>query len=100
MIAWHGRCQSSLRKQGKKRPRVGSIAVVATDVGTARQWLSTYGPVPGDPDATNFHAEGVVRAGFRISYVVIHNAGQDYNYKSGDEPMAHALQKAAEYLSN
>ncbi len=100
LIAWHDRCEKTLRQQGRKNPQVGDIAAVTTDVATARQWLSTYGPVPGDPDATYFHAEGFVRSGHLLSYLILHNAGQDYNYEQGDEPMANALKKAAEFLNN
>jgi len=100
LIAWHDRCEKTLRQQGRKNPQVGDIAAVTTDVATARQWLSTYGSVPGDPDATYFHAEGFVRSGHLLSYLILHNAGQDYNYEQGDEPMANALKKAAEFLNN
>ncbi|MBA2697448.1 MAG: hypothetical protein H0U61_01595 [Nocardioidaceae bacterium] len=98
LIAWHDRCQQLLGQQGRTSARVSSIADVATDVGIGKQWLSTYRPVPGDREASYFHAEGFVRAGDRISYLVILSAGQDYNYEPGEEPMAKALEKAGDYL--
>ena len=46
----------------------------------AHQWLTTYRSGAGDPDSGWFNAEGYVRDGDMITYLVIRNAGQDYNY--------------------
>ena len=60
------------------------------------QWLVTYRPVPGDPDSAWLQAEGFVRDGDTLTYLVMTTAGQDYNYEAGQEPMAQALGVAGE----
>jgi hypothetical protein len=58
-----------------------------------------YGPVPDDPDAQFFDAQGMAVVGSRIAMVEMVLAGQDYNYEAGQEPMVTALQHAAARLT-
>jgi hypothetical protein len=98
LLAWHDRCQQRVDQTSFDDPEVSSISEVPTDVGPGRQWMTTYRPVPGDPDSTWFNAEGFVRSADMITYLVIRNAGQDYNYPRGKEPMDDALKVAGRYL--
>ncbi len=98
LVAWHDRCQQRVDKQGLEDAEVSAISEVPTDVGPGRRWMTTYRPVPGEPDSVWFNAEGFVRSADMITYLVIRNAGQDYNYPRGKEPIDHALKVAARYL--
>ncbi len=51
--------------------------------GQAGWYLLTYGPVPGDPDARFFDAQGTALVGSRIAMVSMVLAGQDYDYPAG-----------------
>ncbi len=98
LVAWHDRCQQSVDKQGLEDAKVTAMSEIKTDVGPGRQWMTTYGPVPGEPDAVWFNAEGFVRSTDMITYLVIRNAGQDHNYPRGKEPIDNALKVAGRYL--
>ncbi|MBA3232422.1 MAG: hypothetical protein H0T17_00500 [Propionibacteriales bacterium] len=98
LIAWHDRCQRRLKQEGYQSPRVSNMSDISTDADAAKQWLVTYRPVPGDPESVWFHAEGFVRRGDAITFLVIRTAGQDYNYPRGGEPMDRALELAARRL--
>lgn len=96
LTAWRSRCADRLRQH--TRPHVGSLQDVSVPGGTAGWYLLTYGPVPGQPDAQVFDAQGMVMVGSRIAMVSLALAGQDYNYAAGHEPMVAALQRAARNL--
>ena len=67
--------------------------------GQAGWYLLTYGPVPGDPDARFFDAQGTALVGSRIAMVSMVLAGQDYDYPAGREPMVAAVQHAARKIA-
>ena len=98
LVAWHDRCQQRVDKQGLEDAKVTATAEVKTDVGPGLQWMTTYRPVPGEPDAVWFNAEGFVRSTDMITYLVIRNPGQDYTYPRGKEPIDNALKVAGRYL--
>ncbi len=99
LATWQRTCRGYLAQQ----PGVGRVGqtvdrVVQTVVGPAHSRLLSFGPVKGDRDATYFNGEGYVRDGDVISYLVVHNAGQDYNYTVAQEPVVRGLKVAARYL--
>jgi len=96
--AWQAKCAQQAKSLGLKKVQVGQISEVTTPVGAGQQWLVTYRPVPGDPNAAWLQAEGFVRDGDTLTYLVMTTAGQDYNYEPGQEPMAQALIVAAKRL--
>lgn len=99
--AWQGRCEThATEADGLKRVSVSSARSVTTKVGTGEQWMVTYRPVPGEPDSVWFNAEGYVRDGDTLTYLVIRSAGQDYNYPAGGEPVDVGLRTAGRYLLN
>lgn len=98
LTSWQQKCAKQAKKLGLKKVDVSPATEVPTATGTGTQWLVTYRPVPGDPDASWLQAEGFVRDGDTLTYLVMTTAGQDYNYESGQEPMAQALQVAAKRL--
>ena len=53
---------------------------------------------PRRPRLSWLQAEGFVRDGDTLTYLVMTTAGQDYNYEAGQEPMAQALGVAAKRL--
>jgi hypothetical protein len=95
--AWRARCADRLR--GHTRPKVGALQDVAVPGGTGGWYLLTYGPVPRDPDAQFFDAQGMAVVGSRIAMVSMVLAGQDYDYEPGKEPAVAAVQRAAAKLS-
>ncbi len=99
LASWHASCERRLLKRGLEDVRVPPMSQVTTDVGAAQQWLTTYQPVPDQPDLAWFNAEGYVRSGDMITYLVIRSAGQDYNYPRGKQPMQLAVKQAASELS-
>jgi len=96
--AWQAKCANQAESLGLKKVQVAPISDVDTTVGPGEQWLVTYRPVAGDPYAAWLQAEGFVRDGDTLTYLVMTTAGQDYNYEAGEEPMAQALQVAAKRL--
>lgn len=96
--AWQKKCARYAKSAGLKDVKVTRLSEVSTATGPGQQWLVMYGPVPGDPDASWMQAEGYVRDGDTMTYLVMTTAGQDYNYESGQEPVAQGLQVAAERL--
>jgi hypothetical protein len=97
--SWQAQCQQRLKRElGYQRAKTTKIQTDSTDVGPGEQWLSSFGPVPDDPDATWFQAEGFVEDADTLSYIVIVNAGQDYNYDTGQQPIDLALMVAGEQL--
>jgi hypothetical protein len=97
--SWHAECEHRLKKElGYERVSVSDIQTDATDVGPGEQWLSMFGPVPDDPDASWFQGEGFVEDGDTLTYIVIVNVGQDYNYENGQQPMDLALVAAGQHL--
>jgi hypothetical protein len=97
--SWHAQCEQRLKGELKyERVGITKIRTDSTDVGTGQQWLASFGPVKGHPDDTWFQAEGFVADGDTMTYVVIVNAGQDYNYEVGQEPIDLALDVAGSYL--
>lgn len=98
LATWGDRCQRRVRQQDLEDARVTAMSQVHTDAGVGRQWMTTYRPVPGEPDSTWFNAEGFVRSADMITYLVIRSSGQDYDYPPGEEPIANALQVAGRYL--
>jgi len=96
--AWQAKCAKQATSLGLKKVKVTPISDVETVVGPGQQWLVTYRPVAGDPNASWLQAEGFVRDGDTMTYLVMTTAGQDYNYEPGNEPMAQALAVAAQRL--
>ncbi|MBA3309378.1 MAG: hypothetical protein H0U28_04850 [Nocardioidaceae bacterium] len=97
--AWQQRCDAHATEEGDLlRVQVSAVRTVRTKVGAGEQWMVTYRPVPGEPDSVWFNAEGYVRDGDTLTYLVIRSAGQDYNYPSGAEPIDNALRTAGRYL--
>jgi hypothetical protein len=99
LASWQKKCRAYV----SRKPDIDSVAVtedraLQTSVGTAHSRLVGYGPVEGDPDAGYFNGEGYVRDGDVISYLVMHNVGQDYNYDEDKEPVALGLLAAANAL--
>jgi hypothetical protein len=99
LASWQKKCRAHVSRQ----PDVDSVAVtedrpLQTSVGPAHSRLVGYGPVEGDPDSGYFNGEGYVRDGDVISYLVMHNVGQDYNYDDDKEPVALGLLAAAKAL--
>ncbi len=99
LSSWHASCERRLMRRDREDVRVPPMTQVTTDVGAGQQWLTTYKPVPGQPDLAWFNAEGYVRSGDMITYLVIRSAGQDYNYPRGRQPMQLAVKQAARELS-
>jgi hypothetical protein len=98
--SWHAQCEQRLKKElGYARARVSDIHTVSTDVGPGEQWLSSFGPVPDHPDDGWFQGEGFVEDGDTLTYVVIVNVGQDYNYEAGQQPLDLALAVAGQQLA-
>jgi hypothetical protein len=98
LTAWHDKCAARARQLKLQDVHVTEMRDVPTTVGTAWQWLLTYGPVPGEPHARWFVSQGFVRDGDTITVMVYRSAGQDYNYPPGREPVDQGLQVAAKYL--
>ena len=99
LTAWHDKCaENATEESGLKRVRVSDMRDVSTPVGTGRQWMVTYKPVPGHRNWGWFDAEGFVRDGDTITYLLLRNAGQDYNYETGQEPIDRALAVAGALL--
>jgi hypothetical protein len=96
--AWHKTCRATAQDQGLKRASVGALRTVATPVGDGHQWLTTYRPVAGDPDSQWFQAAGYVADGDTLTFLVITNPGQDYNYDEGQQPMDLAVEVAGQRL--
>ena len=97
LTSWRAGCAERLR--GHTRPTLGPLQPVPVDGGTGGWYLLTYGPVPGDPGAQFFDAQGMTVVGDRIAMVALLLAGQDYDYPPGQEPAALAVQRAAQSLS-
>jgi hypothetical protein len=94
--AWRGTCAG--RHSSYPRRDVGALRSVPVSGGTAGWYLLTYGPVPGEPDAAFFDAQGTAMVGHRIAMVTMRLAGQDFDHDPGSEPMVAALQRAARKL--
>ena len=65
--SWREKCADRLTRYD--RSEVGALEDVGVPGGTGGWYLLTYGPVPGDPDAGFFDAQGmaVVGSGSRWS---------------------------------
>ncbi len=99
LMTWQKDCATYARDDlNTTRVTVSQPIEVPTHAGAGVAWLSTYGPVAGDPDAVWFVAEGFVRDGDTLTYLVMQSAGQDYNYEPGQTPLELALRVAAERL--
>lgn len=99
LTAWHNKCaRHATNDLGLKQVKVSDLRDVSTPVGTAKQWMVTYRPVPGEPESVWFNSEGFVRDGDTITYLFYKSAGQDYNYELGQEPIDRALAVAGTYL--
>jgi len=97
--SWQAECQQRLKKElGYAHAKTTKIQTDSTAVGPGEQWLSSFGPVPGEPDNTWFQAEGFVEDADTLSYIVIVNSGQDYDYAAGEQPIDLALAVAGEQL--
>jgi hypothetical protein len=97
LTAWRAQCADRLKRY--RTSDIGGLQNVSVPRGTAGWYLLTYGPVPGDPDAQFFDAQGMTLVGARIAMVSMVLAGQDYNYEPGREPMVAALRRAAQKLA-
>lgn len=100
LTAWHDNCAKAAADQGLKQVSVSRLRDVPTPVGTGHQWRLTYRPVPGQPNSAWFISQGFVRDGDTITLLVYRNAGQDYNYPVGSEPIDRALAVAGHYLAS
>ncbi|MGI8889118.1 MAG: hypothetical protein ACR2GB_09160 [Nocardioidaceae bacterium] len=99
LLTWNAKCADhGVTDLELRRVRVGQAEPVDTSASDATSWLSTYGPVRGDPEATWFVAEGFVRDTDTLTYLVFRNAGMDYNYDVGQTPLERGLRVAAERL--
>jgi hypothetical protein len=99
LTEWHDKCaEHASEESGLKRVRVSDMRDVSTPVGTGRQWMVTYTPVPGHRSWGWFDAEGFVRDGDTLTYLLYRSAGQDYDYEAGQEPIDRALAVAGAYL--
>jgi hypothetical protein len=99
--SWHAQCERHLKKElGYARASVAPIRTDSTDVGPGEQWLSIFGPLPGNPDEGWFQGEGFVEDADTLTYIVIVNVGQDYNYDTGQQPMDLALVAAGKHLES
>lgn len=96
--AWQSKCRAHLAATGHRDVRVSAPTNVPTQVGNATSWLVTYRPVAHHPAARWFDAEGFVRDGDALSYLVIRNAGRHYDYPPGRTPIDLALAVAARAL--
>jgi hypothetical protein len=98
--AWQQKCRMHATEDlGLKSVRVGDLQTVATVAGDGAQWLTIYGPAPGGSlDEGWFQAAGFVADGDTLTFLVIANVGQDYNYEDGQQPMDLAVQEAARQL--
>jgi len=98
LLAWHDRCTQQARSLGLDQVRVGEVQQAQTESGTARYWMTTY-VSPRNPGATWHHAEGFVRIGERLSYVVLRTSGSPGTPEPNDaDPVAEALDVAADRL--
>ena len=97
LTSWRKKCADQLTRYD--RSAVGALEGVGVPGGTGGWYLLTYAPVPGDPDAGFFDAQGMALVGSRIAMVELILAGQDYNYEPGQEPMVTAVKRAAAKLS-
>lgn len=96
--AWHGRCADQLGDYAQSD--VGKLQdVPGTGPGAVGHWyLLTYGPAEGEQEAGYFDAQGMVRAGRTVSVLEMRLVGQDYNYRSGREPMVGAVRASAQRI--
>ena len=78
---------------------MGAVRDVPAGAGQAGWYLLTYGPVPGDPDAQFFDAQGAAlgRVEDRDGLDGAGRPGLDY--RAGREPMVAALQRAARKIA-
>lgn len=80
--SWRDDCES--------RSSVQVSDATAVAAGQEAAWYLAASPTD-DPDLSNLEAVGFVRAGAVVSVVVMRHQGQDYNYETGQEPLALAL---------
>lgn len=92
--SWRQTCEQRLQARGV---RVADPEQVA-GTGAAAQWYLTTIPT-ADPDLATFEGVGTIRDGNRLGVVVMRNDGMDYNYETGQEPVAQALRAAAGLLT-
>jgi hypothetical protein len=89
--AWHDRCEEQLNRRFRRVSVDAAGTVVAVSGGRAEWRMATYGPVPGQREASFFDATGYAREGRRISLTTMISVGQDYNYPVGKEPIVGAV---------
>ncbi|MGH3470891.1 MAG: hypothetical protein ACRDPG_02435 [Nocardioidaceae bacterium] len=89
--AWQQGCASHAQSMGLKHVAVHAPEQLQTPVGPAEDWMVTFRPVPQGRTASWWNAEGFVRDGDTLTYLVIVSAGQDYDYPTGQQPMERAL---------
>lgn len=99
LTAWHDKCAASAAAAGLGHVKVSQLRDVPTPVGIGKQWMLSYRPVAGQPRSAGFVSQGFVRDGDTISVLVYRNAGQDYNYEVGHEPIDLGLAVAGHYLA-
>ncbi|MGZ4504119.1 MAG: hypothetical protein ACXVW3_09515 [Nocardioidaceae bacterium] len=97
--SWHRPCDDRL--SSFPRHDVGqldTVSIPGTPGADAGWYLLKYGPLQGDPNSLWFDAEGFVRVGDRVALVTMTQAGQQYDYPAGQEPLVVALRDAAARL--
>jgi hypothetical protein len=97
LTAWHRQCAAHIGRLTKD-PKIGQLTDVPVTSGTGSWYLVTLGPSEGIGDQGRFSATGIVVSGTQIALLQMNNAGQDYNYAAGKEPMVGAVQAAAKKL--
>ncbi len=90
--SWWGQCGEQLEQQGLEPGRIPSSYTDVPGAGNRAgwSWLS-YGPVPGDPDASHIEVQALVHGDETLSWVIWRQVGQDYNYPPGRTPAELAL---------
>lgn len=92
--SWRKKCGSTT--SADLNLRVHGFVPVDVDEGSARWYLLSWQP-SGD-ETGRFEAFGMVLNGTRIAVLRMDNAGQDYNYPVGGEPMVGMTTAAAARL--
>lgn len=94
LATWHDKCRGQVEGS---RVKVGAVTPVPTSAAKGTWYLVSWLPA-GSDDIGRFHAFGTVVEGTRITVLRMDSSGQDYNYASGQEPMAAMVRAAAPRL--
>lgn len=93
--SWRQTCEERL----KDRAVTVADAEQVAGTGAEARWYLTTIPT-ADPDLVTFEGVGTIRSANRLGVIVMRNDGMDYNYETGQEPVAQALRAAGARLTD